>query len=181
MWLEGKRVGIVGFGNIGSRIATRLEAMGCIISYTSRQRRHYTPFTFYENVLQLAFESDALIICCALTKDTHHMINNEVMSALGRSGVIVNVARGAIINEAELVKYLVAGKIGGAGLDVFENEPNLSKELLGLDNVVLLPHQTAFTKESFHDAAQILVGNLEAFFTNKRLLNLVTNELPIPR
>ncbi|KAI3681671.1 hypothetical protein L6452_36474 [Arctium lappa] len=155
--LRGKKVGIVGLGNIGSRVATRLEAMGCIVSYTSKQRKHSTPFPFYPNVLQLAFESDALIICCALTNDTHHMINNKVMRALGEKGVIVNVARGAIINEAELVKSLVEGKIGGAGLDAFENEPNVPKELLGLDNVVLLPHQTAFTKESFHDATQILI------------------------
>ncbi|KAI3681670.1 hypothetical protein L6452_36473 [Arctium lappa] len=174
--LGGKRVGIVGLGNIGSRVAIRLEAMGCIVAYTSRQRKHSTPFTFYPNVFQLASESDALILCCALTNDTRHMINSRVMSALGKTGVIVNVARGAIIDEAELVNCLVDGKIAGAGLDVFENEPNVPKELFRLDNVVLLPHRTAFTKESFHDAAQILIKNLEAFFTNKNLFTPVANE-----
>ncbi|XP_024993285.1 glyoxylate/hydroxypyruvate reductase HPR3-like [Cynara cardunculus var. scolymus] len=174
--LGGKKVGIVGLGNIGSRVATRLEAMGCIVSYTSRQRKHSTSFIFYPDVFQLASESDVLIICCALTDDTRHMIDSRVMSALGKTGVIVNVARGAIIDEATLVKRLVEGEIGGAGLDVFENEPNVPKELFGMDNVVLLPHRTAFTKEAFHDAAQILIANLEAFFTNKSLLNPVANE-----
>ncbi|KVH89164.1 D-isomer specific 2-hydroxyacid dehydrogenase, catalytic domain-containing protein, partial [Cynara cardunculus var. scolymus] len=149
-------------------VATRLEAMGCIVSYTSRQRKHSTSFIFYPDVFQLASESDVLIICCALTDDTRHMIDSRVMSALGKTGVIVNVARGAIIDEATLVKRLVEGEIGGAGLDVFENEPNVPKELFGMDNVVLLPHRTAFTKEAFHDAAQILIANLEAFFTNKK-------------
>ncbi|KAJ0590533.1 putative oxidoreductase [Helianthus annuus] len=171
-----KRVGIVGLGNIGSRVATRLKAMGCIVSYTSRQKKPSIPFTFYPNILQLTFDSDALVICCALTNETRHMINNKVMMALGKKGIIVNVARGAIIDEVELVKCLVEGEIGGAGLDVFENEPNVPKELFELDNVVLLPHRTAFTKESFYDAAQILIGNLEAFFTNKPLLTLVANE-----
>nr|GEU66734.1 glyoxylate/hydroxypyruvate reductase HPR3-like [Tanacetum cinerariifolium] len=119
--------------------------MGCIVSYTSRQQKHSTPFTFYPNVLHLASSCNALIVCCALTNDTHHVINNTVMKALGKHGVIVNVARGAIIDEVELVKCLVEGEIGGAGLDVIENEPNVPKELFGLDNVVLLPHKTAFT------------------------------------
>ncbi|KAJ9539553.1 hypothetical protein OSB04_032286 [Centaurea solstitialis] len=176
-WLGGKKVGIVGLGNIGSRVATRLEAMGCIVSYTSRLRKDSAPFAFYPNVFQLASESDILVICCALTNDTRHIINNRVMRALGKTGVIVNVARGAIIDEAELVNCLVKGELGGAGLDVFENEPNVPKELLGLDNVVLSPHRTAFTKESFHDATQILIANLEAFFTNRNLLTLVTNEV----
>lgn len=151
--------------------------MGCIVSYTSKQRKHSTPFTFYPNVFQLASESDVLVICCALTDDTRHMIDNRVMSALGKTGVIINVARGAIIDEAALVKRLVEREIGGAGLDVFENEPNVPKELFGMDNVVLMPHKTAFTKESFHEAAKILIANLEAFFSNKSLLNLVANEL----
>ncbi|KAI3800483.1 hypothetical protein L1987_28574 [Smallanthus sonchifolius] len=174
--LRGKRVGIVGLGNIGSRVATRLEAMGCIVSYTSRHKKHSTPFTFYPNILQLAFDSDALVLCCSLTNDTRHMIDNKVMMALGKKGVIVNVGRGALIDEAELVKCLVEGDIGGVGLDVFEKEPNVPKELFELDNVVLLPHNTAFTKESFYDAAQVLIGNLEAFFTNKPLLTPVDNK-----
>ncbi|XP_076886453.1 glyoxylate/hydroxypyruvate reductase HPR3-like [Bidens hawaiensis] len=174
--LGGKRIGIVGLGNIGSKVATRLQAMGCIVSYTSRQKKHTTPLTYYPNVLELASNSDALILCCALTKDTCHMINNKVMTALGKNGVIVNVARGAIIDEVELVRCLVEGEIGGAGLDVYENEPNVPKELFGLDNVVVLPHSSACTKECFQDAAQIVVNNLEAFFANRPLITPVSND-----
>lgn len=175
--MGGKRVGIVGLGNIGSKVAIRLDAMGCIVSYTSRQKKHSTPFTFYPNVLQLASVSDALILCCVLTDATRHMIDNRVMRALGKTGVIVNVARGAVIDEVEFVRCLVDGEIAGAGLDVFENEPNVPKELFVLDNVVLLPHVTACTNESFHDALDVLIGNLEAFFMNKPLLTPVSNEL----
>lgn len=104
------------------------------------------------------------------------MINNNVMRALGKKGVKVNVARGCIIDEVELVKFLVDDEIGGVGLNVYENEPNVPKELIGLDNVVLLPHSTACTEECFRDAAQVMVANLEAFFTNKPLLTPVINE-----
>ncbi|MFS8014336.1 putative oxidoreductase [Helianthus anomalus] len=173
--LGGKKIGIVGLGNIGSKVATRLYAMGCIVSYTSRQIKD-SPFTFYPNVLKLALDSDALILCCALTNDTRHMINNKVMMALGKKGIIVNVARGAVIDEAELVKCLVEGEIGGAGLDVYENEPNVPKELFGLDNVVVLPHSSACTNECFQDAAEVAIGNLEAFFANKPLITPVTND-----
>ncbi|KAL7592922.1 glyoxylate/hydroxypyruvate reductase HPR3 [Lactuca sativa] len=172
--LGGKRVGIVGLGNIGSSVATRLEAMGCIVSYTSRQKKNSTHYTFYPNVLQLASNSDALIICCALTNDTRHMINNTVLRALGKTGVIVNVARGAIIDEVELVECLVEGEVGGAGLDVFEKEPKVPNELFELDNVVLSSHSTACTRECFYDAAQTVVANLEAFFMSKPLLTPVS-------
>ncbi|MFS7932609.1 putative oxidoreductase [Helianthus anomalus] len=174
--LGGKRVGIVGLGNIGSRVATRLEAMGCIVSYTSRRKKQSTPFTFYPNILQLAFDSDALVLCCALTNNTRHMIDNKVMKALGKKGIIVNVARGALVDEVELVKCLLEGELGGVGLDVFENEPNAPRELFELDNVVFLPHAAAFTNESFYDVAQVMIANLEVFFGNKPLLTLVNNK-----
>lgn len=104
------------------------------------------------------------------------MINKEVMKALGKEGVIINIGRGAIIDEKELVQCLVQGEIGGAGLDVFENEPDVPKELFTLDNVVLSPHVAVFTQESFSDLYDLMVGNLEAFFSNKTLLSPVLDE-----
>ncbi|XP_034205284.1 glyoxylate/hydroxypyruvate reductase HPR3-like isoform X2 [Prunus dulcis] len=98
------------------------------------------------------------------------MINKEVLSALGREGVIVNVGRGAIIDEKELVRFLVHGEIGGAGLDVFENEPHVPEELFALDNVVLSPHNAAFTPESVESSSRIVMANLEAFFSNEPLV-----------
>ncbi|KAM6584928.1 hypothetical protein CsatB_011930 [Cannabis sativa] len=104
-----------------------------------------------------------------LNHQTRHMIDRRVMCALGKDGVIINVGRGEIIKEKELVECLVGGEIGGAGLDVFEDEPNVPQELIGLDNVVLSPHWGVFTLESFEALFQVTVGNLDAFFSNNPL------------
>ncbi|KAF8019757.1 hypothetical protein BT93_G0446 [Corymbia citriodora subsp. variegata] len=138
--LAGKRVGIVGLGSIGLRVAKRLEAFGCPISYNSRTKKPSVSYPFYANVYELTANSDILIICCALTEQTHHMIDKSILLALGKDGILINVGRGAIIDEKELVQSLMQGDIRGAGLDVFENEPNVPKELLSLDNVILSPH-----------------------------------------
>ncbi|KAL4570836.1 hypothetical protein LXL04_026499 [Taraxacum kok-saghyz] len=147
--LGGKRVGIVGLGNIGTLVAKRLEPFGCTIGYTSRTKKPQVPYQFYSTVLDLATNSDALIICCSLTEKTRHVINHDVLTALGKKGIIVNVGRGALVDEKELVKLLVGGELGGAGLDVFENEPDVPKELVTMHNVVLSPHKAILTPESF--------------------------------
>ncbi|KAL6124337.1 hypothetical protein ACLB2K_076850 [Fragaria x ananassa] len=174
--LGGKRVGIIGLGSIGSEVAKRLEAFGCIISYNSRREKPSLSYPFYPNVSELAANSDALIICCALTDQTHHMINKEVLALLGREGVIVNVGRGAIIDEKELVKCLVSGEIRGAGFDVFENEPQVPEELFALDNVVLSPHKAVSTLESSQSMNEMMTANLETFFSNKPLVSPVMEE-----
>ena len=174
--LGGKRVGIVGLGGFGLAVAKRLEVSGCTVLYNSRKQKPFVPYPFYSNVYELAADSDALIICCELNAETRHMVNREVMLALGKQGIIINIARGAIINEKEMVECLVQGEIGGAGLDVFENEPNVPKELFELDNVVLSPHRVVFTPEGFMAASELVVGNLEAFFSDKPLLSPVMDE-----
>ncbi|KMT12202.1 hypothetical protein BVRB_5g101500 [Beta vulgaris subsp. vulgaris] len=174
--LRGKRVGIVGLGSIGSRVATRLISFGCNIAYNSRQKKPSVSLPYYANVSELARGSDILIICCSLTDQTHHMINKDVLAALGKEGVVINIGRGALIKETELVQFLVEGKIGGAGLDVFEDEPNVPKELFGLENVVLSSHRAVLTPESFNAAEDIMVANLEAFFSNKPLLTPISLE-----
>lgn len=172
--LGGKRVGIVGLGSIGSAVAKRLEAFGCTILYHSRSRKPSIPYKFFPNVTDLAAESDVLVITCALTTETHHIINKEVMLALGKDGIIINVGRGALVDEKELVKCLMEEKIGGAGLDVFENEPAVPQELFYMDNVVLSPHKAVFTLESFHGLLEVVMGNLEAFFSNRPLLSPIS-------
>ncbi|KAJ8447396.1 hypothetical protein Cgig2_013173 [Carnegiea gigantea] len=173
--LGGKRIGIVGLGSIGCRIAKRLEAFGCSILYDSRQKKPSVPYTYYSDVCELAASSDVLVICCALTDQTRHMINKEVLSALGKEGVVINIGRGPIINERELVRSLQEGEIAGAGLDVFENEPWVPEELFALDNVVLSPHIAFATREGFHDMFELVKGNLQAFFSNKPLLTPVVD------
>ncbi|KAM6601259.1 hypothetical protein CsatA_020868 [Cannabis sativa] len=167
--LGAKRVGIVGLGRIGSEVAKRLEAFGCKISYNSRTKKDSVSYRFYNNICELANDNEVLIICCSLNNQTRHMIDRRVMCALGKDGVIINVGRGEIIKEKELVECLVGGEIGGAGLDVFEDEPNVPQELIGLDNVVLSPHWGVFTLESFEALFQVTVGNLDAFFSNNPL------------
>lgn len=104
------------------------------------------------------------------------MINKDVLTALGKHGIIINVGRGAIVDEKELVKSLVRGDICGAGLDVFENEPNVPEDLFALDNVVITPHRSGITAEAIFSSFQIIMANLEAFFSNKPLLSPVRAE-----
>ncbi|KAJ4956287.1 hypothetical protein NE237_013070 [Protea cynaroides] len=174
--LGGKQVGIVGLGHIGSEVAKRLVAFGCSISYNSRKKKPSVAFPFYSDVRDLAANSDALILCCGLTKETYHIINRDVLLALGEKGVIINIGRGAIIDEKELIQCLMQGEIGGAGLDVFENEPDVPKELLAMDNVVLSPHKAVLTPEAIVSLQDLLMANLEAFFSNKPLVSEVKDE-----
>ncbi|KAL0319259.1 UNVERIFIED_CONTAM: Hydroxyphenylpyruvate reductase [Sesamum angustifolium] len=141
---SGKRVGIIGLGRIGLAIAKRAEAFDCPI-----------------------------IVACALTPETTHIVNREVMDALGPTGVLINIGRGPHVDEPELVSALVEGRLGGAGLDVFEKEPEVPEQLFGLDNVVLLPHVGSGTVETRKDMADLVLGNLEAHFANKPLLTPV--------
>ncbi|KAK2664705.1 hypothetical protein Ddye_003279 [Dipteronia dyeriana] len=174
--LGGKRIGIVGLGNIGSQVAKRLEAFGCIISYNSRRKKPSVPFAYYANIYDLAMNSDVLVVCCALTEETHHIVNKEVMAALGKEGVIINVGRRALIDEKEMVQFLVRGEIGGVGLDVFENEPDVPKELFQLDNVVLSPHSAVATPECFDALEELIIFILKAFFSHEPLRSLVELE-----
>ncbi|KAG5228436.1 glyoxylate/hydroxypyruvate reductase [Salix suchowensis] len=153
--LGGKRVGIVGLGSIGFEVSKRLEAFGCSIAYSSRKEKPHVPYAYHANVLDLAAHSDALVLCCSLSEQTRHIINKDVMTALGKKGVVINVGRG--------------GDIGGAGLDVFEDEPDVPPQLFELDNVVLSPHRAIFTPEAIEALNQLTFTNLKAFFSNKPL------------
>jgi hydroxypyruvate reductase 2 len=168
-----KRVGIIGLGSIGVAVARRLEAFGCAISYHSRGRKEDVPYGYFATVGDLAAHSDVLVVACALTAETRHIVDRAVLDALGNGGVLVNVARGANVDEAELVRALADGRLAGAGLDVLEDEPKVPSELMGMENVVLTPHQAAFTPESIADLHQLILGNLEAFFAGEPLLTPV--------
>ncbi|TVU39050.1 hypothetical protein EJB05_12452, partial [Eragrostis curvula] len=171
--LGGKRVGIIGMGRIGSLIATRLQAFGCVIYYNSRRPKDSVSYKYFPHVLDLATESDVLIVACALNKETRHIVNKDILDALGKDGIIINIGRGAHIDEAELVRALNDGRTAGAGLDVFENEPEVSAELLSMNNVVLTHHMAVFTLESKSDMCDHTIANLEAFFSGKPLLTPV--------
>lgn len=162
--LKGKRVGIIGLGKIGIAVAERLEAFGCRMMYNSRNEKAFVSYPFYSNVVELAGDSDVLVVCCALNEETRHIVNREVMLALGKDGFIVNVGRGALIDENELVQCLMKGEIGGAGLDVFENEPIVPTHLFSLDNVVLSPHASSLTSDGLHESCKLAAEALQVFF-----------------
>ncbi|KAI5669618.1 hypothetical protein M9H77_19471 [Catharanthus roseus] len=170
----GKRVGIVGLGNIGLRIGKRLEGFGCIIGYNSRKPKPEIQYPYFSNILELAQWSDILILSCSSTTETFHIVDKNVMTALGREGIIINIGRGSLIDEKELCGFLVRGEIGGAGLDVFENEPYVPRELFDLNNVVLSPHKAAITTEAIEAIPEIVMKNIDAFFSNKPLLSEVS-------
>ncbi|CAO2041733.1 unnamed protein product [Urochloa humidicola] len=174
--LSGKRVGIIGLGSIGSLIAKRLDAFGCVVSYHSRAPKASVPYRYFPDAAALAAASDALVVACALNVPTRRIVGRRVLDALGPGGVVVNVARGGNVDEQELVGALLEGRIAGAGLDVFEDEPHVPPELRAMDNVVLTPHDAAFTEESAADLRELMIGNLEAFFAGKPLLTPV----PLP-
>lgn len=173
MQFSGKTVGIIGLGRIGSAIAKRAEAFSCPISYYSRSEKPDSKYKYYPSVVELASNCHILVVACPLTAETRHIINREVINALGPKGVLINIGRGLHVDEAELVSALVEGRLGGAGLDVFENEPEVPEKLFGLDNVVLLPHVGSGTVETRNAMADLVIGNLEAHFLNKPLLTPV--------
>ncbi|KAK4736055.1 hypothetical protein R3W88_010316 [Solanum pinnatisectum] len=163
----------LGLGRIGSAIAKRAEAFGCSISYHSRSQKSESTYTYYSCVIDLASNCQILVVACALTDETHHIINREVIDALGPTGVVINIARGSHIDEPELVSALAEGRLGGAGLDGLEHEPEVPMQLARLDNVVLSPHTAAGTVETRKEMADLVIANLEAYFSNKPLLTPV--------
>lgn len=146
-----------------------MEAFKCSIAYTSTKMKPNVAYVYYADVVDLASNSDILMVCCALTEETRHLISKEVMRAVGSRGIIVNVGRGELVDEEELVEALVRGEIGGAGLDVFEHEPRIPQQLLGLDNVVLSPHVAVSTPDSIAALQRLIFANIQAFFSDQPL------------
>lgn len=169
----GTRVGIVGLGRIGSAIAQRLQGFDCRISYHNRREIPGSPFPYVDSLVELARRSDALVVAAAGGPDSQKLISAEVLEALGPDGVLVNIARGSVVDEDALVAALTAGTIRGAGLDVFADEPNVPEELLDLDNVVLLPHLGSGTVETRADMRQLVLDNLSSWLENGTLLTPV--------
>ncbi|CAN6456487.1 unnamed protein product [Victoria cruziana] len=170
---SGKTIGIVGLGRIGMAIAKRSEAFGCTVIYHSRSEKPGADYRFCSSIVDLAADSNILVLACSLTEETRHIVNQTVINALGPEGFIVNIGRGSLIDEPELVKALLEKRLGGAGLDVFEWEPDPPEELFDLDNVVLLPHVGSSTVGTAKDMADLVVKNLEAHASGRPLLTPV--------
>lgn len=171
--VSGKTVGIVGMGKIGKAIALRAEAFNTRIIYFSRSPKNDLIYPYYNSLLDLAKESHFLVLACSGGDETRNLVDYKILEALGQKGYLINISRGSVVVEADLVKALQEGIIAGAGLDVFADEPNVPDELMRMDNVVLSPHVGSATVETRSVMGQLVVNNLQAFFEGRAPLTPV--------
>lgn len=171
--LNGRKLGIAGFGRIGQAVARRAVASDMDVAYFNPHPRENSPLTFEPDLRKLAAWADVLVITLPATPATKHIINADILKALGRDGVLINTARGSVIDEEALLDALKNGTIAGAGLDVFQNEPTINPAFFTLENVVLQPHQASATIETRLAMGQNIIDNLLAFFSGRPLLTPV--------
>jgi D-3-phosphoglycerate dehydrogenase len=171
--VHGKKVGIVGMGRIGVEVAKRLAAFDCPIAYFDLNQRDDLPYTFVPDLIALAEQSEFLIVTLAGGASTQGIINADVLQALGRDGILINISRGSTVDEAALLDALERNVIKGAGLDVFWNEPNIDERFLTLENVVLQPHHASGTVETRQAMGKLVRDNLAAHFARQPLLTPV--------
>lgn len=165
----GKTCGIVGLGRIGSAVAKRAEAFGMRIAYHGPRSKKNVPYRYYPSLTQLARDADYLVLTAPGGPETRHLVDAAVIDALGPEGTLINVARGSVVDEAALVDALKSGRLGAAGLDVYEHEPQVPETLMALENVVLLPHVGSATRETRAAMGELTVANLRAHFAGQPL------------
>jgi lactate dehydrogenase-like 2-hydroxyacid dehydrogenase len=170
--LGGRTVGILGLGRIGKAIAQRVQAMQMDVAYTGRKPQD-VPYRYVPDLEALARASDFLVVACPGGAATRHLVDERVLAAHGSQGTLVNIARGSIVDEGALVRALQAGTIKAAGLDVFDNEPNIPSALLAMDNVVLLPHVGSATRETRQAMGDLCKANLDRWFDAGSVLTLI--------
>lgn len=168
--LSGKRLGILGLGRIGKALARRAAGFELQIGYHGRNQQPEQPFRYFASLVELAQSSDILVVLVPDRPETRGMVDQQVLEALGPGGVLINVARGAIVDEPALIAALSTGSLGGAGLDVYAHEPEVPQGLLDLDQVVLLPHLGSATIDTRQAMAELVIRNLQAFFRGELLL-----------
>jgi lactate dehydrogenase-like 2-hydroxyacid dehydrogenase len=171
--MSGARLGLVGMGRIGQAIAQRAQAFGMQIAYHTRSPKAGVPYAYHADLLSLARDSDFLVLITPGGAGTRHLVNAQVLQALGPKGFLVNVARGSVVDEAALIEALEGGVIGGAALDVFEDEPRVPQRLIDLPQVVLVPHIGSATGQTRQAMADLAFGNLREHFAGRPVLTPV--------
>ena len=171
--VNGKRLGIVGMGRIGQAVAQRARGFGIRIDYHNRERLPETlegqlGATWHAELDDMLADVDILSINCPYTAETHHLIDERRIGLLGKDVYVINAARGEIIDEAALATALEEGRLAGAGLDVYEREPEIEPRLLGLDNVVLLPHLGSATFEGREAMGDKVIANIRVWADGHR-------------
>lgn len=159
-----RRAGLLGYGRIGRRLAELLRGMGMEVLYTDRQEWPDSPDGFRPDATSLARDSDLLFVMVAGGPDTSGLVGADVLTALGPEGIVINVARGPVVDAEALAQALTSGVVGGAGLDVFEDEPNVPQALLDAPNCVLTPHIASATIEARRAMAALVLDNIAAHF-----------------
>ncbi len=178
--LRGRKVGIVGLGRIGKAIARRVEAFGVEVHYHGRNRQPDVAYPYHPSVGALAEACDVLIVITPGGAETRHLIDAAVLRALGPNGILINVARGSVVDEAALIEALRSGTILTAGLDVYADEPRVPQALIDMEHVVLLPHVASASVHTRNAMGQLVVDNLTAWFAGRGPLTPVA-ETPWPR
>lgn len=169
---SGRRIGIFGLGRIGQAIARRAEVFATEVLYTARSEKR-VPWRFVPDLATLAEASDVLILAAPGGRETRGAVDGAILDRLGKDGVLVNVARGSLIDEEALIAALEAHRIAGAGLDVFAEEPDVPAMLRRMNHVVLAPHQGSATREGRAAMAEMVVANLEAHFAGGQVPGLL--------
>jgi len=172
--VTGKNLGIVGLGRIGQAIAERAAGFKMPVRYHNRHPRQDVAWEYVPTLLALAEWADFLVVATVGGEQTRHLIDSQAMRALGPRGILINVARGSVVDETALAQALGDGTLGGAGLDVFESEPNVPQALLESDKAVLLPHIASATRETRHDMLDLVIRNTESYAQSGNVLT------PIP-
>ena len=157
--IEGKKVGILGLGRIGNAIAEKLQVFNCEVVYHSRSPKE-APYPYFEDLEAMAEAVDYLVVITPGGKATEKLVNRRILDALGPEGTLINVARGTVVDEEELILALQEGRLGWAGLDVFANEPNIPEALREMENVVLTPHTASATVETRTAMGDLTVDNI---------------------
>jgi len=170
---RGKTLGIVGLGRIGQALADRATAFGMKIAYHGPSRKPGVDYPYFASAAALAATADVLALTCPGGAATRHLVDAKVLEALGPKGFLVNVARGSVVDERALVHALVQRRIAGAALDVFDDEPRVPEALMGLDNVILEPHQASATVETRTAMGDLMIDNLVRHFADQPLLTPV--------
>jgi lactate dehydrogenase-like 2-hydroxyacid dehydrogenase len=171
--LSGARLGLIGIGRIGQGIARRAAAFDMHIAYTARHQRADLPYRYFPDAAALAAHSDYLVVITPGGAGTRRLVDAQVLRALGPQGVLVNVARGSVVDEAALVDALETRAIAAAALDVFENEPDIDARLRALPNVLLSPHIGSATVATRQAMADLVVANLRAHFAGQAVVTPV--------
>jgi len=168
--VQGKTLGIVGMGRIGRAIARRGEAFNLEIAYQGPNRKTDVSWRYFADPVALAKESDFLVAACPGGEATRGLVSRAVLEALGPKGIVVNISRGTVIDEPAMVELLKEGKLGGAGLDVFADEPRVPEAMFAMENVVLQPHVGSATHPTRFAMGQLQIDNLAAYFAGKPLV-----------